>query len=495
MMGSFDISALQSQLEEARIRLAEAEETLQAIRRGEVDAVVIEGEAGPQIYALKSADEPYRMIVEQMREGAVTIAGDGTILYCNNAFASMICDKPERIVGSSLVPLVEGGKLELLIDADQSSGQELRLRRSDESWIACNVSSTPLTIDDRTVHCLVATDLTRQTLWQRHEAILDSTSDAIYSLSPDLTVETWNQGAVRLYGYELHEIIGRSERILCHDQDAAVLDELVTRVGCENLPARVDMARRRKDGSLLHVIVSLAPLRNEAGELAGYAVIEHDITERKAAERTQKMLLGELSHRVKNTLAAVQSIANHTLRNVPEPAEFAATFSGRVQAMARAHDVLTQRAWQGADVATLISEQLLIGSESSGRVLCAGPDIMLDAQAALVLALMLHELGTNARKHGALKSPQGKVLLEWKLGERAPETLQLTWRETDGPRVTSPSRRGFGSQLIEHSLSTIGGSAAIHFEPAGVRCEMIVPLRRRLDLTENGTSWREQSVS
>jgi two-component sensor histidine kinase len=156
--------------------------------------------------------------------------------------------------------------------------------------------------------------------------------------------------------------------------------------------------------------------------------------------------------------------------------------------------VLTQGAWQSADLATLIREQLLIGGGPDSRLLLSGPPIVLDAQAALILALILHELGTNARKHGALTVPHGQVALRWETDDRcAPQTLRLTWQEANGPKVAVPSRRGFGSQLIEHNLSVIGGSAVIHFEPAGLRCEISAPLRQ-LQYTENVASWQSPSV-
>ena len=200
-------------------------------------------------------------------------------------------------------------------------------------------------------------------------------------------------------------------------------------------------------------------------------------TERKAAESTHMRLLGELNHRVKNSLATIQSIANLTLRRYDTPAAFVPAFSGRVQALSRAHDVLTANTWKGADLATLVHQQLSLEGMRDGRVAFKGPPATLDPQPALALALVLHELGTNARTHGALAVPDGLVRLSWVTDETiSPTGLQLLWQEVDGPPVEPPTRRGFGSQFIEHSLRALGGAAEIAFEPSGVKCAIKVPL-------------------
>src|SRR5262249_54636378 len=140
-----------------------------------------------------------------------------------------------------------------------------------------------------------------------------------------------------------------------------------------------------------------------------------DVTDRKRAEETQKLLVDELHHRIKNTLATVQAIASQTLRRAPTTAEFAPTFNGRIQALARAHSLLTSNTFQGAEISQIVREQLLLGGADDNRVSFAGPTLFLEAQAALHLALVLHELGTNARKHGALSNATGSVSVRWEM--------------------------------------------------------------------------------
>lgn len=472
------VSELERQLREARVRLAEAEETLLALHRGTVDAVVVDGESGPQVYTLKSAAEPYRMLVEQMREGALTLSARGTILYCNQAFARIAGAEVERLVGSSVLDLIAGGALDELMASGGCSGRELMLRQVSGNQAAVMVSSAPMTGADNPVICLVVTDLTQQQLRARYEAIVEATVDGVYSLTPDLIIETWNPGARLLYGYEAAEIIGRSERDLYADGTAAALDELVARVRHCGHAITADDLRRRKDGSIVQVIFCLAPLRDGDGRLTGYAAVAHDITERQRQEQTRQLLVGELNHRVKNTLAIVQAMASQTLQGSAGLADFLPNFSGRLHALSAAHNVLTTTAWQGASLASLVRDQLELGDGGIERYQVDGPNVWLDPQAAVRLALVLHELGTNAHKHGALSVPEGRVSLNWRTDPAAAPRpmVRLCWRELNGPVVTEPRQRGFGSLMIEQSLRPDGGGAELLFQPGGLQCRFQLPL-------------------
>jgi two-component sensor histidine kinase len=193
------------------------------------------------------------------------------------------------------------------------------------------------------------------------------------------------------------------------------------------------------------------------------------------AERQQKLLLDELNHRVKNTLATVQSIAAQTLRTNPEPRAFREAFEARLVALAGTHDLLTAGAWRGAalrDVAQL--EFRPYGPE---RYRLDGPEVSLSPAEALSLGLLFHELATNAAKYGALSTGQGRVDVAWSVREDGGRRLALTWTETGGPPVVAPTRRGFGSRLIERSLSgELGGEAVLEFAPDGLRCHVVLPL-------------------
>ncbi len=470
--GSSDIADLKS-------RLAEAEDTLRALRSGEVDALVVDGQSGAQVFTLKSAAEPYRLLVEQMREGAVTLSLDGVILYCNEAFAGIVGKDPSRIIGSSMLDYLSERDFKHLADHRGCRGCEMAICRRDLGGYApVTVSSVPLLVDGEAVISVVVTDLSSHQLRLRHEAIVKSVGVPIYSLSPDLIVENWNPGAEALYGYAAHEIIGQPVRVLCPgDVEYQAFEGHAEKVKqCGEALSR-DVRRLRKDGSLVEVILCLAPLGDRDGKLTGYAAIAHDITERKAQEKTRQLLVDELNHRVKNTLAMVQSIARLTLRQTKSPEDFATSFTGRIQALAGAHDVLTASSWHGADVASLVRDQLIMGDTSEGRFSYRGPSLKLDPQTAVGLSLVLHELGTNANKYGALSVAGGNVDLSWETMEGG-TMLKLRWQERGGPAVFEPTRRGFGTFIIEQSLSGLDGEAHIQFDPAGLVCDMWLPIRK-----------------
>jgi len=198
-----------------------------------------------------------------------------------------------------------------------------------------------------------------------------------------------------------------------------------------------------------------------------------DITERKRAELHLRLLVNELNHRVKNSLATIQAIAGqtfHAARSLPQAQE---AFSARIVALAEAHDLLTRENWEGADLSDVLNRlQALHGAP--GRFTLNGPHVRLAPRMALSLSMALHELATNAVKYGALSLPVGQVRIDWSVapGTAAPR-LTLTWTETGGPPVSPPSRRGFGSRLIERGLAAeLSGEARIDFLPQGVVCRI-----------------------
>jgi two-component sensor histidine kinase len=206
-----------------------------------------------------------------------------------------------------------------------------------------------------------------------------------------------------------------------------------------------------------------------------------DVTDRKRNEERQGLLLDELNHRVKNMLAIIQSIASQTLRATPEPAAFKAAFSARLAAFARAHSLLTKELWQGAALRDIVATALApFGAEERGDAISIdGPAVVIRPNAAVTLCLVLHELATNAAKHGALTTPRGKVSVTWtRTGVRSdqPPRVELVWLEKGGPAVEPPTKQGFGSRLIAASAEQLGGEVAMHYEPTGARTRFGFPL-------------------
>ena len=231
-----------------------------------------------------------------------------------------------------------------------------------------------------------------------------------------------------------------------------------------------EVALALADGSQRQAEFAVTGVRDEAGRVIDVIAEGRDITHRKRWEEQQNLLTRELSHRIKNSMAVIQSIARQTLRDMPAP--LAAAFTGRIQALAAAHDLLIEKGWLAANVKDLATRQLAV---VGGRVRLAGPDVTVSPILATSLGLVLHELVTNATKYGALSVPQGIVDLSWELaGDEGQRRVILTWQERGGPRVTPPDRAGFGSTLIERSLP--GATVERRFEPEGLVCTIDLPL-------------------
>jgi PAS domain S-box-containing protein len=207
--------------------------------------------------------------------------------------------------------------------------------------------------------------------------------------------------------------------------------------------------------------------------------ILNDITARKHAEEQQRLLLDELNHRVKNTLATVQSIASQTLRATSEPERFRTSFESRLLALSKTHDLLTRNAWRDADLHAILEQETApYRRDGEQRISVSGPTIRLPARVAINLGLVVHELVTNAAKYGALSSPAGRVDIEWILERRDGSLhLRLTWREAHGPRVAAPTHHGFGSRLIRRSIEgELAGQVDLAFLPGGLAAELSFPL-------------------
>ena len=316
---------------------------------------------------------------------------------------------------------------------------------------------------------------------ERHlHALLDALPGAVYTTDEQGRVTFYNQAAVDLVGCRPE--LGRSEwcvsfrlfwpdgRPMPHDQcpmALAIRERRAIRGG--------EAVAERPDGTRVPFMAFPTPLFDDAGRLVGAVNMLVDMSEKKEAEHQQQLLIAELNHRVKNTLAVVQAIASHTLRNTRSPTEFVASFSGRLQALARAHSRLAEAVWRGAGLIDLVHDQLPLGGTDE-RVTCSGPAVVLAPQVALHLAMSLHELGTNAAKYGALSAPSGRLSITWAIDADADRNLVLRWSERGGPAVVLPVARGFGTSLIEQSMQVHGGELRLSYRPDGLDCELRLPL-------------------
>lgn len=239
---------------------------------------------------------------------------------------------------------------------------------------------------------------------------------------------------------------------------------------------------RRDDGQVRWLLVrgSTVFSADAAKRPLRHLGIAVDVTDTREAEETRKLLLRELSHRVKNTLATVQAIASQTSRRAASKEEFVATFTDRLQSMARAHTLLTQSNWQGSDIGDIVREQLTFSSNDN-RIAISGPRVRLSAQYSLQLALVLHELGTNARKYGALSVAKGRLDVTWRVTAKAARRwLILDWQESGGPAVKAPKSKGFGTLLLERSFSGMG-ETELDYRKEGLVCRIRLPLELAID--------------
>ena len=314
----------------------------------------------------------------------------------------------------------------------------------------------------------------------RFRAIIESAIDGIIAIDDRGIVQSVNPATVRIFGYSAEEITGQNVRMLMPEPYRSGHDKYI-RQYLETGQAKIigigrEVAGRRKDGSTFPLDLGITEVSQGGRRL--FIGIVRDITERKQAEETQRLLLEEINHRVKNTLVIVQAMAEQTMQKSRDPEHFVDSFRGRLQALSRAHNLLTQGNWSGVDLQSLIRDQLLIGPEPDQRISYSGPRLELQPRAAVHLGLVLHELGTNARKYGALKAPEGKLAVTWRIAARQTgSSLELTWEERAGPAVSPPASEGFGTFLIQRGLKhALGGEAHVTFAPAGVVCELRLPL-------------------
>ncbi len=313
---------------------------------------------------------------------------------------------------------------------------------------------------------------------ERYRLIVESAEEyAIFTTDLAGVVTTWNAGAERILGYAAGEILGRSAALVFTPEDRAagrLAEEmrLALAEGCGDN----ERWHLRKDGSRFWASGLTMPLRDRAGAVRGFLKILRDRSERRRAEERRALLVGELNHRVKNTLATVQSLTEQTLKSAPDPHVFAAAFRGRLKALARAHDLLTRENWEGATLGDVAHAALApwLGGGDGGRIGLEGPLVLLAPRQALGLSMALHELATNAAKHGALSAPRGRVSLAWR-SDGAEATAE--WAEAGGPPVQAPERRGFGSRLLGRPLAAeLGGAVELDFAAGGVRCAIRFPV-------------------
>jgi PAS domain S-box-containing protein len=316
---------------------------------------------------------------------------------------------------------------------------------------------------------------------QRLAATYEHAAIGITEVAPDGQIIRVNEATCAITGYSRDELLAGKLFRFTHPDDADPDREGFRKQMSGDLEFySVEKRLVRKGGRVVWLSVRSSPVRANDGRLLYIVRVVQDITQRKAAEQRQKLLIDELNHRVKNTLATVQSLASQTARAGLTPQVFRERFEGRLIALSKAHDQLTAHHWESADLRKLLSQSVApYVAAGPERVVLRGEDVLLRPRAVVTLAMAVHELTTNAAKYGALSVPGGRIEVRWApfAGHDGRPNLRIDWVEEGGPPVTVPQQRGFGSRLIEGSIAAeLGGKARLIFAPEGLRCEIVFPL-------------------
>jgi two-component sensor histidine kinase len=314
---------------------------------------------------------------------------------------------------------------------------------------------------------------------KRLSALVDATADIIYRMSPDWREMQVLEGRGFLRDTATPSIAWIDEYLFVEDQPAIleVIDEAVRNKHAFQLEHRV----RQTDGSVGWTFSRAIPLLDEAGEISEWFGAASDVTARKQAEEHLRLVINELNHRVKNTLALTQAMATQSFRDTDDLKAAEQKFIARLKALASATDLMTGRNWVDASLRTTIEGAIWpYRRDEHQRCDIAGPEVGLTPKTAISLSMAIHELAANATKYGAWAGPAGTVAISWTVtGNHDAARLKLEWRESGGPEVSPPTRRGFGSRLIERGLAAeMGGIVRIIFEPAGVVCVIDAPLKQ-----------------
>jgi PAS domain S-box-containing protein len=321
--------------------------------------------------------------------------------------------------------------------------------------------------------CGTDTDVTEQRRTSqrlmKQQRVIELSHEALLVWDPDEGIILFNRGCEELYGYKKSEALGATASDLLKTRYPMSRDVLMERLAAEGSWSG-EVRQSSRHGREIWVDSRLELIRTGGSQF----VVEtnRDITERRKADEVRNLLVGELNHRVKNMLAIVQSIAAQTGRTSASIDQFIRRFNGRLQSLSSAHHMLTEAHWSGASLRELITSQIAVSAGELQNVDIEGVDVFVPPQTALQMTLMLHELTTNALKHGSLSDPNGRVTVSWTIEAGAVPRIILLWTERGGPPVTLPVARGFGTLLLERSGKLPHLKAWLEFDPKGVICRI-----------------------
>jgi PAS domain S-box-containing protein len=462
------------------IEFEDAEELIHAIHHGDVDAFVVMKGTDPQVVTIAGANL-LRLSFEPMLAWRL----DGPIEFWNTGAERLYGFAPDEAIGRSSHALlqtkfpIEFTDLRSQLQNRHYWSGELRHTCKDgrevivDSRMQLLSDDTVLEVNrDVTEHKQIEAVLReseQQSRWVA--AIVESSDDAIVSKNLDGIITSWNRGAERVFGYTAGEAIGQPITIVIPEDRQSEERDILTRIRRGERIEHFETVRQRKHGSFIAVSLTVSPVKNAEGRIVGASKIARDITEQKRNQEQIATLAREAEHRSKNLLANVQATVNLSQSDTSEGLKRA--IEGRIQALANVHSLFVDSRWIGAELSAIATQELAPYSEKSKtRVRIEGPQVLLEPNAAQTIAVILHELATNAAKYGALSTANGQVDLKW--SHEADRRLHLRWTETGGPAVQEPTRKGFGRRVTEQMIAQLKGKTRFAWRAEGLVCEIIL---------------------
>lgn len=300
-------------------------------------------------------------------------------------------------------------------------------------------------------------------------SIVDFSDDAIISKNLDGVITSWNRGSERMFGYTAEEAIGQPITIVIPRDRHAEERTILTRIRLGERIDHFETVRQRKNGSPIVVSLTVSAVKNANGEVVGASKIARDVSEQKRSQEQIATLAREAEHRSKNLLANVIATVKLSQSDTPEGLKQA--IEGRIRALANVHSLFVQTRWIGAELSAIARQELApYFEEGETRARIKGPQVLLEPNVAQSVAVILHELATNAAKYGSLSLASGRIDLSW--SHESEGRLELRWTETGGPPVQTPTREGFGGRIIKQMAEQLKGAAQFEWHAEGLGCEI-----------------------
>jgi len=305
-------------------------------------------------------------------------------------------------------------------------------------------------------------------------AIIDGSDDAIISKDLNGNVKTWNRGAQRLFGYEPDEIVGKPITILIPDDRLQEEPAILAQIRAGNRVDHFETVRKKKDGTLFDISLTISPIRDAGGKIIGASKIARDITERRRAQEQQRLLMGEMNHRIKNLFALANAIVSLSGREVKTAEELRQHLQSRLSSLARAH-ALTMPDWEGVGAASISLHALLqtiLEPYDHQNITVTGANPAVSGKQLSSLSLLLHEFATNAAKHGALSAPGGNLSVT---ALETEDTFELLWSETVQDHPEEPNVEGFGTRLEAALSGALNARVQRNWTSTGLEISLLVP--------------------